>query len=76
MFVDTEEKVKIVALSCIGTVLLGEGNPFLGVVCFAVMLPWSSLARVAAWLAGPLLNLRMRKSVAHSIVVQAEARSL
>jgi hypothetical protein len=76
MFVDTEEKVKIVALSCIGTVLLSEGSAFLGVVCFAVMLPWASLARVAAWLVSPLLNLRFKKSVAHSIVVQAEARPL
>lgn len=76
MHVDTEEKLKIAVLSCVGTALLVSGSIFLGALCFAVLLPWSILARVASWLVDPLVNIRTKKAVSHSIVVQAEARPL
>ncbi len=76
MHVDTEEKLKIATLSCIGTVLLCSGSMFLGTACFSILLPWSRLARVTAWLVTPIVNFRIKKPMTHSIVVQAEARPL
>lgn len=76
MRIDTEEKLKIVALSCVGTILLTEGRLFLGLTVFAVLVPWPFLARIAVWLVDPVLNWRMRKPSAQAIVVQAEARPL
>jgi hypothetical protein len=76
MSIDNEEKFKLVTLSCIGTVLLGDGRLFLGFACFAVLVPWSSLARVTAWLVDPLMNWRMKRSDSQAIIVQAEARPL
>jgi len=62
MLIDTEEKAKIAVLSCIGTALLCSEHFVLGVACYAILLPWSALGRVASWLADPAVKWRLRRA--------------
>ena len=61
MQIDSEEKAKIAGLCCIGTSLLCNDHLVLGCACYALLLPWSGLARVASWLADPAVKWRLRK---------------
>lgn len=59
--VKTEKEAKLVLLSAVGAILLCRGDILPGVACFAVMLPWTALARVSAWLAHPVLEWRLSR---------------
>jgi hypothetical protein len=62
MLVNTEEKVKIVVLCIIGTILVGNEHYAMGGGCFAVLLPWSALGRVTSWLVEPVVKWRVRSA--------------
>jgi hypothetical protein len=62
MLIDTEEKAKIAVLCCIGTALLCSEHVVLGGLCYALLLPWSVLGRVASWLADPAVKWRLRRA--------------
>ena len=66
MLVNNEEKLKIVVQTAIGTALLCTGSPMLGAACFALMLPWGILGRVAGWLVRPVMAWRRAKGVEHA----------
>ena len=62
MQIDTEEKAKIAAVCGIGTALLCSERLWLGIACFALLLPWADLGRVAVWVLDPTLRARARKA--------------
>ena len=75
MLIDTEEKAKIAVLCSIGTALLCNEHLALGGACFAVLLPWSALARVGSWLAEPVVKWRLRRSKRAPEAIPAAAHS-
>ena len=58
MQIDTEEKAKIAALCAIATALLCTDHIWLGIGCFALLLPWADLGRVAVWVLDPAIRAR------------------
>lgn len=58
----TERDAKLVVLSALGTFLFCRGDYLPGLACFAVMLPWTMLVRVSAWLARPVIRWRLKGS--------------
>ena len=62
MLVDTEEKVKIVVLCIIGTMLVCNEQYAMGGGCFAVLLPWSAFGRATSWLVEPVVKWRLRSA--------------
>jgi len=67
MLIDSEEKAKIAVLCCIGTALICNEHFVLGAACYAIMLPWSVLGRVASWLADPAVKWRLRRAAARRV---------